>query len=1582
MRKWIPIAGVLVVGILIGSFLSRVSCRREGAATPEKEIFASGELILGDFETEGEVKRWQAKQVSAFLSDEHVVRGKHSVKLAYMAEEAPRFVLEDFFRKNRRARDWRGYEALTFNFYNPSSSQERVILQIKDSQERRYKETLSLPANNSMTYTIPLEDLSAFIDFKEIVQVNFFRWRPKKPVVFYLDDVRLTPKEKTAKQEEAAAAEKAGEPKEWTASKKEKTFDASIRTDSPNAASGVLFQKVASNWVAASEATGERFIRIPITVAKAQTFLPDRFPVSGGIPFPYGYLKDASSVHLRTADRDELPIQTRGLAFWEDGSIRWLLVTTELLNHASDKKLYLEIYPTAKTRPELGKPVQLSEDSSSVAVITGPLKFSVGKKSFHLFESAYLDANGDGLFGEEEKIAAGGDLVLRHRGAEYRSSLDEKDYTLVVEESGPLRATLKATGWFRNQKGEPFCQYQVRLQAFAGRSDLRMYHTFIYTGYPENLYHHEYEGKKLPANETIEEVSIEENWLPGGDLTYQVGLPAKVLMGEAKNTVLLSQPRHDKFQLSLNKEVVHAGDKATGWVDVSSPSRGLTVNVRDFWQQYPKEILMEPSGKVKVSLWPVSAGALSLETQSDAYGPDAVARGSAFGLAKTHEVVFSFHAQQVRPEILHPLFSAFQQPPILVADPQWLYATYALGSLGPARPGQDGEELLALLFGWAERQPKAFAWYGMLDYGDTRVWHRKEAYDKSYPDWGWHPEGRWGWFNVEQVGSHAAALLQFARTGNYRCFAFGDASARHIMDVDTIHYDTIANDRRLKGYIIGDHSKVGSIHRHNANHWGGRSDEASHTHVLGFLLYYYLTGDERALDVAKESGSFLLTGPITYTRHPDIAPQRAVANTLWGCTLLYEATGDKRYKEAADKWAELFVKGQEESGVWQANYNPRSGQWFDGPERRWVAFHTLPALITYHRLTGNPQVKEAIIRGTDFLIHNEQYVPFFDALAYSYELTAAPKYLEEARRRLDQQMKAQNRSEDPLRRGMVFEKLNYERVPPLLYTVPYFIGTRNPALLASVRPPEAPSAPSAVGNYDVRQASPFQRVLRGATPSEFQTAGTVHLSLAANESESAQLILFSGEEDLENFTVRPKDLVHDKTGARIPQENVSVYVVGYVSMKQSDSMPDLVGLVPDPLLEKEAFTVKRGVPQPVWVTVHAPSGTEPGLYRGSVVLKGQNGPEKEVTLELRVWDFELPKTPRLKTAFDLYQGRLFKGYQDYFPDWWQSWKDKSGELENLFYERMLSYRISPILNIDPSNVKDVEQVRRLLERGMTSFGVGKYSGSGGNNWPNDTASYIPLYRNYGALLRDFGLLPYSYLYTYDEPEPGDEKVAQICKAVHEADPELRNLVAFHTSPVYQTHADWLKDIDIVCVRNVVFDPSQAEAYRRAGKELWIYVSGPSWPYPTFVIDYPTMAYRILPWMCWKYKVTGLLYWCVNFWTKNPYTDTANTKWGQNGNGALFYPGPDGPVGSIRLEILRDGIEDYDMLALLAERIAEAKGKGMIASGTLQKAEQVLSEAENLAASMRQYPKEPGPLLELREKIAESIEALSSTRTRE
>ena len=49
-----------------------------------------------------------------------------------------------------------------------------------------------------------------------------------------------------------------------------------------------------------------------------------------GVPFPKGALHDPGQVWLTQAQGDELPLATTVLATWPDGSIKWLLLDTQV----------------------------------------------------------------------------------------------------------------------------------------------------------------------------------------------------------------------------------------------------------------------------------------------------------------------------------------------------------------------------------------------------------------------------------------------------------------------------------------------------------------------------------------------------------------------------------------------------------------------------------------------------------------------------------------------------------------------------------------------------------------------------------------------------------------------------------------------------------------------------------------------------------------------------------------------------------------------------------------------------------------------------------------------------------------------------------------------------------------------------------------------------------------------------------------------------------------------------------------------------------------------------------------------------
>jgi hypothetical protein len=123
------------------------------------------------------------------------------------------------------------------------------------------------------------------------------------------------------------------------------------------------------------------------------------------------------------------------------------------------------------------------------------------------------------------------------------------------------------------------------------------------------------------------------------------------------------------------------------------------------------------------------------------------------------------------------------------------------------------------------------------------------------------------------------------------------------------------------------------------------------------------------------------------------------------------------------------------------------------------------------------------------------------------------------------------------------------------------------------------------------------------------------------------------------------------------------------------------------------------------------------------------------------------------------------------------------------------------------------------------------------------------------------------------------------------------------------------------------------------------------------------------------------------WTSG-YSTPAGRKqpWG-NGDGRFIYPplaaadahpsGPvlEGPVDSIRWEMLRDGIEDYEYLAMLRQLI-DAKASRL---NTAQKKEYgaLLDVPAEITKDMTTFTKAPGPIEQHRDRVARAIATLQS-----
>jgi hypothetical protein len=288
-----------------------------------------------------------------------------------------------------------------------------------------------------------------------------------------------------------------------------------------------------------------------------------------------------------------------------------------------------------------------------------------------------------------------------------------------------------------------------------------------------------------------------------------------------------------------------------------------------------------------------------------------------------------------------------------------------------------------------------------------------------------------------------------------------------------------------------------------------------------------------------------------------------------------------------------------------------------------------------------------------------------------------------------------------------------------------------------------------------------------------------------------------------------------------------------------------------------------------------------------------------------------------------------------------------------------------------------------------------------------TSQYKAAFNNYmGAVekhLREKGWLDEAFAYWFDEPDPKDyEFVMNGFRKLKEAAPGLARMLTEQVEP------GLIGGPNVWCPVSDQYQHEAAEARRKEGEKFWWYVcTGPKAPYCTLFIDHPATELRVWLWQTWQRKIEGILVWETSYWTsntaypdepQNPYEDPMGwvsgygvprgTKqaWG-NGDGRFIYPPEraadgkptapvlEGPVDSIRWEMLRDGVEDYEYLAMLKKALA---GKGAkLSAQERAEYEALLDVPASITKSVTSFTTDPAPVEQRRVEVARALVRLTN-----
>lgn len=535
----------------------------------------------------------------------------------------------------------------------------------------------------------------------------------------------------------------------------------------------------------------------------------------------------------------------------------------------------------------------------------------------------------------------------------------------------------------------------------------------------------------------------------------------------------------------------------------------------------------------------------------------------------------------------------------------------------------------------------------------------------------------------------------------------------------------------------------------------------------------------------------------------------------------------------------------------------------------------------------------------------------------------------------------------------------------------------------------------------------------------------MRLEAARNETESLQLILHNNQaQALASVSVSE---LSSNTGGIIGRQQIRLLQARYLQVRTPSDSQGWVGWCPDPLPPLEnPVVLEPSQNVPVWIQVRIPADAVPGLYRGSVTVETENW-RRNFPLELQVRKFALPEQPLIDSAvgFDQVLAFAYHGARN---------EADQRQVLAMYHQLLAEHRLAPInpVPLDPIRATfdpkadpprallDFSSFDQALERVLATYHFRRFmipiQGLGGGSvyerTPPELAGTREGSLEYQAMmssqllqlrrhLQERGRLAQAYAYWFDEPAAADYDFVRngMAKISRDAPGLDRLLTKQPGDPRLDGAAD------LWCPLTSLYDPEQATPRLTAGERFWWYLCTDSRaPYTTLFIDHPATEPRVWLWQAWQHRITGILCWQSNHWTsrplfapgfQNPYADPMSygalpgqaagqrLLWG-NGDGRLLYPPPAAaqpganailapPVTSIRLEALRDGIEDYEYLALLRQLVGQRRSS--LPSSQVDRYEALLAVPAEISETPTRFTSGPDPILKRREAIANAIETL-------
>lgn len=731
---------------------------------------------------------------------------------------------------------------------------------------------------------------------------------------------------------------------------------------------------------------------------------------SGGYPFSQGEVFDVRNLQVRVAGR-WVPVQSKALAFWPDRSVKWALLVFPI-----DVTLALSECPPPRISLHDGRflPVEVSVmDSATTIPPQQVVRVEQSRADSILIQNGEFEIEfGTGQDwlslshlrkGERHKL---GNLqgYINYSLRPGTASVPERTVTngeidaglwrvtdLKVEESGPLRVVVRLEGLTDNQEATRII---ARVEILAGRPELRITYS------SEFLF-------KDPRQTFLNGMGIRIS-LPSEALkAAKFGGLRKEIQADQQEEALFLQftPRYSELlQKHANRWQAQAGKgRAPGWVEVKGETFHVVAAMRNFWQQAPSALGVNfRKGKLDLGIWPEKAGNMDVRrysnfphyAQGEAVSPNDnwvkrryYADDPFVGISRTREILVGFWPEA---HVHHPqdIAADFQSPPLLYAGwDRYEKTGVVLPSASASTWPRAWEAWNRLTHFWLYHQA-LHGWHGFWNYGDIRHlfqngygWilppqslidmrqqmnsgsllpsqvRRRRVRDYHPPnDWA-YDNGRWGWSNTEGL-PNLFFQHEYLRHGNRAVYFASEALARHSRDVIIRH----------------DGKWFGRGTRHGVQPWSDGNHEERQTTSTEYRLHYFLSGDGRSRDVIQKLFD-------RYYSKTSVHVDAGHSGRLGGLLFHWELTADPSEAEQLKNYVNAFISPE---GIYTAPQVQFPGPKQTGAPQElnsnrmfFYTFGGMHALLEYHQITGDPALKDALIKMADAAISEEDSLRYF-----------------------------------------------------------------------------------------------------------------------------------------------------------------------------------------------------------------------------------------------------------------------------------------------------------------------------------------------------------------------------------------------------------------------------------------------------------------------------------------------------------------------------------------------------------------------------------------------------------------------------